>query len=375
MLEKISFTNYKLFKRIQTLEIKPITILIGKNSSGKSAIAKLLTLISASLSGQFSEILRLNNDGVELGSEFSDLIYGKNKLSHLTLNLKNKTDEAELVIGNQSYSGIRPVILSYTLNGQDITNQAFRGFVPQGNFSFPLKLDTEYIGPFRKIPERWYAQPQALGANDKVGIEGEHAYKMLIADAITTQKRLIHEVSDVYRNYFEGWGLQVNQNNAPPYQIELFQNGVNINIKDVGQGMSQALPLVVRALQPISNTRLIIVEQPELHLHPAAHGNLAQLFVESTQKDPNKHYLIETHAQNFVLRVRRLIAEGRLDPQNVALYFVDFDENTRESNLKQIQIDNLGRVDYWPRNVFSETLDETIAIRDAQLSISNPNNP
>lgn len=54
---------------------------------------------------------------------------------------------------------------------------------------------------------------------------------------------------------------------------------------------------------------LIVVEEPETHLHPAAHGDLAERFVDSFIEDSNKRYLIETHSQNFVLRLRRLIAE------------------------------------------------------------------
>lgn len=370
MLQKISFTNYKLFKNKQTLALKPITVLIGKNSSGKSSVAKLLTLISASLSGNFDEPLRLRNEGVELGSEFKDLVYGRNQIGHLTLEMESETEKLKIVVGNNSIRTERrilPIILSFDYNdvSVDVMSQRFKGFVPQ-NIPFSLSLDAEYIGPFRKQPERWYEESNSV--SDKVGIEGENAYSMLIVDALTTENHLVDSVSQKYQENFEGWGIQVNQDNAPPYQIELFRDDINVNLKDVGQGISQTLPLIVRALKPADTERLIIIEQPELHLHPAAHGNLAQIFVESTQNDPNKRYLIETHAPNFVLRLRRLIAKGTLNKDNVALYFVDFDETSNESTLKPILIDHLGRVDYWPENVFSETLDETIAIRDAQLN-------
>jgi predicted ATPase len=155
--------------------------------------------------------------------------------------------------------------------------------------------------------------------------------------------------------------------------IELTRDSgrINVNLKDVGEGMSQALPLVTCAMMPADKDTLIIMEQPELHLHPSAHGALAQLFAESTKEQKSKRYLIETHSQNFVLRLRRLIAEGSLSPDDMALYFVDFDEENHVSNLKAITIDNQGEVDFWPDNIFNEGLDEVLAIRRAQREHAN----
>ena len=62
MINKISFKNYKLFKEKQTLELKPITILIGKNNSGKSAVLKLMTLIEGALGGKNDNVFELKND-------------------------------------------------------------------------------------------------------------------------------------------------------------------------------------------------------------------------------------------------------------------------------------------------------------------------
>lgn len=76
-IKSISFENYKAFAEKQTMQLKPITILIGKNSSGKSSIAKLFPLLENSLSGLIDEPLLINNNGVELGAEFRDLVYGK----------------------------------------------------------------------------------------------------------------------------------------------------------------------------------------------------------------------------------------------------------------------------------------------------------
>jgi predicted ATPase len=74
-VKSISFENYKAFFERQTMQLKPITILIGKNSSGKSSIAKLFTLFENSLMGDIDEPLLLSNNGVELGDEFDNLFF------------------------------------------------------------------------------------------------------------------------------------------------------------------------------------------------------------------------------------------------------------------------------------------------------------
>lgn len=76
-MQKITFENYKAFKDKQEIELKPITILLGKNSSGKSAIAKLPSMIEHSLKGDFPEPLQFVNDDVEIGAEFRDLMHGR----------------------------------------------------------------------------------------------------------------------------------------------------------------------------------------------------------------------------------------------------------------------------------------------------------
>jgi len=375
MLRKITFKNYKPFKDQQELNLKPITILIGKNSSGKSAVAKLPTLIENSLTGDFSGPLLLENKGVELGAEFKDLVFGRTRTGLLELGLYSENENLNVVIGSGTGTKDLPQIFSWELSNEfgvfkkDDTNK-FSGIKllsdDDRHSLMGLNLNVDYIGPFRELPQRGFSN-RSTSPIEKIGVKGELAYELLIQDALTTEKVLVEKVSSWYEKNFEGWGIKVNVDKAPFYQIELTRNeGVlNINIRDVGQGMSQALPLVIRAFMPALLEVLIIIEQPELHLHPAAHGDLAELFVESL-KEGKKRFLIETHSQNFVLRLRRLVAEGILNRDDLAIYFVDFDSEKGISKLLPINVDENGEVDCWPENIFNESFDEALAIRRAQ---------
>ena len=374
MINKIKFKNYKLFKNWQTLELKPITILIGKNNSGKSSILKLPTLIENSLSGKFQEPLLLKHEGIEHGEAFKDLVYGRKYAGILEIGLENEDEKLEISIGS-NLSDNNLEIFAWKLNNTEIdtSEETFTGFLATSKKIENLSLNTNYISSYRIGLERYFEEPNVNDIYVVVGIKGENVYRILIKDELTIPQKLIMQVSDFYQENFEGWSIKVNNDYAPPYQIELLQGSLKINLKEVGSGVIHALPLVMQSLIPAKHETLIIVEEPELHLHPAAHGNLAQLFAESLQQDENKHYLIETHSQNFVLRLRRLVAEDKLNKDYLAIYYVNFDEDTKESNLVRINVDELGKPRdeagniYWPKNIFSETLDETSAIRAAQL--------
>lgn len=375
MINKLTFKNYKPFKEPQELALKPITVLIGKNSSGKSAVAKLPTLIENSLKGDFYGPLLLENDDIELGAEFKDLVFGRTRTGLVEFGMHSDHEVLNVVIGSGTGTKDLPQVFEWKLKNKygvfekDI-NEKYKGFILQSrNSQFLLNeitLNVDYFGPFRVFPQRQYSR-KIFSEIEKIGVTGENAYQLLIQDVLSFEKSLLEKVSNWYQKNFEGWGIKVNEDLAPFYQIELTRNSssLNINIVDAGQGMSQALPLVVRAFMPTAQDSLIIIEQPELHLHPAAHGDMAELFVDSLVDGP-KRYLIETHSQNFVLRLRRLVAEGKLNKNDLALYFVNFDEETGTSMLEIINVDESGEVDFWPENIFNESLEETLAIRRAQ---------
>jgi predicted ATPase len=82
---------------------------------------------------------------------------------------------------------------------------------------------------------------------------------------------------------FEGWGIEIKKIESSEIKYEVvLENGLSsINIKQTGQGIHQVLPLIVRSYMLETEPTLIVVEEPETHLHPAAHGDLAQRFVDS----------------------------------------------------------------------------------------------
>ena len=376
-MDKITFENYKSFKNKQVLELKPITILLGKNSAGKSAVAKLPSMIENSLKGRFHEPLQLVNDGVELGAEFRDLMYGRKTTGANSLNigvyLGVESLELSVVQTNPVTDSYGILNWKHSFDGAvlelDDSND-FNGFRATTCTNLSLSLNSDYIGPFRKLPNRSYNR-HLINNKNKFGVHGENAYPILIQDSLDGEGSVISRVSDWYKDNFDGWQLKINSEKSPFYQVEIGreETGTYVNIKDVGQGMSQALPIVTRAYLPAEEDTLIIFEQPELHLHPAAHGELGELFVRSVNEDPNKKYLIETHSQNLILRIRSLVASGNISAEDVKIYFVDFEQDDCVSSLKRIDLDEKGNVSFWPDDIFNESFEEAKNLARAQKGV------
>ena len=131
------------------------------------------------------------------------------------------------------------------------------------------------------------------------------------------------------------------------------------NICDLGFGVSQVMPLVIASKIPDKD--LIVVQQPETHLHPAMQANLADLIINSAISQTNsgsanlKQWLIETHSEVLMLRILRRLREGStLNQEDLKIYYVyQCDEGV--SKIKQMKFSNSGELlTRWPKDFFAQ---------------------
>jgi predicted ATPase len=134
---------------------------------------------------------------------------------------------------------------------------------------------------------------------------------------------------------------------------------------DTGVGMSQVLPLVVQGLVANSGEWLVI-EQPEVHLNPRLQAALADLFASVVKRGVN--LIIESHSEHLLLRLRRLVAQQKLDDKAVGLYFVD--QTAGVSSIRDVPLEEGGFIEAqaWPRGFFEDSLRESMALAQAQAS-------
>ena len=350
MLTHIEFENYRIFKKRQVLDIKPITLFFGKNNAGKSAVLKLPILgvsIMKSMEDTSNKGFELKRHGITIANTYRDLIFGR------------ASSVASFCFSNEQGNRI------------DYSFHVDLGKLIVDKTEIDIKVDgmntlVDYIGPFRAEPDTDLRLDETVRKTSRP--DGALTYQQLIRDVNSTSHILSDKVSQWYKQNFEGWGVYVDHSTTSTgevYNVVMKINEITTPIGDCGTGIKQSLPIVIRACQPAEEPTLVILEEPESHLNPAAHAELCQLIVDSTKEDTNKRYLIETHSHTFILRLQRLLAEGKISPDDVALYFVQYNEGS--SQLERIEMMPDGSIPQWPTGMFEEVMDEILAINNQRI--------
>jgi Protein of unknown function (DUF3696) len=418
-LVRLALTNYRCFPSRQDLELAPVTVVLGKNNSGKSALVRAPVVVSTGLRTKSTAPLDLDEIGEEILDSFTDLIYGGRPHGSIRIELDveldrqpgrrmtvdatiQHVDEYRLQVVSTLVlrRGDRELRLEweqddprgdmrlYTVTTAGTVHRQisvrFAGLLPAGDLTTrvgwefaPAEQDRvlrdsfdslRYLGPFRERPRRRYRLPARMPA--QVGTVGEHTASILASDFSRQEGQLIRQVNESLAATLPGWRLDVAERGGL-YTVVLVSaddERLAVNLADTGAGVAQVLPIFVQravdVVRPPDRPTLEIVEQPELHLHPAAHASLADLYLRAA-RETGVRFLIETHSETFVLRLRRRIAQGDVTPDTVAIYFVENSHGA--ATTRRIHIDDAGNLDYWPPGVFSEDYAETRALVTAQL--------
>jgi len=150
--------------------------------------------------------------------------------------------------------------------------------------------------------------------------------------------------------------------------VRAWGGGPEANLVDVGFGISQALPVIVQCFYAAPGS-LVILEQPEIHLHPSAQSGLADLMIEAVRareggKDRNVQLLVESHSEHLLERLQRRIAEGALSRDEVAVYFCE--QDGAASKMTPLELDLFGNISNWPRGFFGDEMGDVFARADAE---------
>ena len=224
-----------------------------------------------------------------------------------------------------------------------------------------------YLGPLRSYPERIYT----VSGSHRIstGVRGEFTPNILYNNLETIGKA----------NYwFERFGipydLAVNRFGdmelAGEYvSIALVDKytGTLLTLADVGFGINQLLPVIVEGVSVVPESFLrpeettICVEQPEIHLHPRLQAEVADLMIETSRGEHPKQWIVETHSELLTRRIQRRIREGKVNPKEISVLYVDPDKDGDGSSIVPLKLDQDGRfLDEWPDGFFDDGMKELL---------------
>ena len=132
-------------------------------------------------------------------------------------------------------------------------------------------------------------------------------------------------------------------------------------ILNTGFGVSQILPVIVLCYYASERTTLIL-EQPELHLHPAAQSSLADILIEVV-KERKVQIIVESHSEHLLRRIQRRVAEGSFDAKDAALYFCEMENG--ESKARELELTDDGFIKNWPKDFFGDEMGDLAAMTEA----------
>lgn len=492
MLEKLHLENFKAFKLLDNLDIKPITILCGTNSCGKSSILQSILLAKQTIeTRQFGQTLLLNGKFTHLGM-FENIIFEKKPQNEVVLEfscfwkkdtiielsgaarliipirfiIERLFSEKYLKIDDAKYlfhyrvalklgprrsprTHLKPVLVNalelsteiqlpdnetvdgprvslkniqkdeYSItwsnmrsqenkSGQGIANVRFTNLMPYwiavaeagkrkmrtasmdmwlfSGFLEHTFATYRYIGPLREEPSRRYIYEDEV---IELGLKGENAAYICLIDydkkiedcyLFDNENDSFHKPPEAIKlgEALTAWLKTMSINRFDPtssYEIVYLNlesassKDTIVNIADVGFGVSQVLPIVLEGLRmPRGHT--LILEQPEIHLHPKLQMQMADYFISLALS--KKRVIVETHSDHIVNRLVRRIVEDTQYNYNelISIYFIT--PTPHGSKCEKVNIDPEKGIINWPEEFFDQTASELQKIIQAGLKKRMP---
>ncbi|MEN3760635.1 DUF3696 domain-containing protein [Aeromonas veronii] len=443
MIEKLSLSNFKSFNTLDNLEIRNLTVIVGRNSCGKSSIMQSLLLLKQTLESESAKSLCMEGKYLKFSNlkEISHGIPAVNQASigydivlsntntkepsrHISFEFKNKkegdiyspalsgfciTAEEEKIDLDKLTKGdiekiFQTLITHFSEEGSfesfEINYDKFlpdtialyfkverEGKKTNRTYNFPLfpifdkhmeavlKLqrtikEIKYLSPLRAKPERAYVHySQDVESILEDGSNSAHIFWAKRNKKVKWKGDSI-ALENAVNECIKTVGLNQEITPAKIGDI-LYQVGIGINqskssvsIADVGFGYSQILPIILLGLLS-SKDNLMLIEQPEIHLHPSSAGNLADLFLAFAQDD--KNFIIETHSQEFINKLRLRVIQNPELKKKINIVFVEQSESG--SQIKQFEIDEEGMFPEWPQGFLDESESLARQILEARLGL------
>ena len=395
-ITKIAVSGFKSLAKECTIDIRPLTILAGANSSGKSSIMQPLLMLKQTLEAPYDPgPLWLEGPNVQFTSAeqfLSKLVYEEradlfqirietNEYGSVEATFGKEQSGIELVEMTIERKGLfsKPITLYPALTPEEINSlynqdlmlmdldkdfdvvrrsRCFFGLESKdGRKVFDITSDIAFhilnsihLPGLRGNPERIYkltsTSPRYPGRFEYYAASVIHEWQETTDDRLKILTRDLHTLGltgQVGTEKIGDIGIEIKVGRLP--HRETSETDM-VSIADVGFGVSQVLPVLV-ALIVARPGQLVYLEQPELHLHPRAQVALAQVLAAAAKR--GVRVVVETHSSLLLLAVQTLVAEGKLSPELVRLHWFTRGENGA-TKIDTADLDEAGAYGDWPED-------------------------
>jgi predicted ATPase len=374
MLNFLRIRNFKAFEDV-SLEFRPLTLMAGLNGMGKSSVLQSLLLLRQSYEQRLlSKGLALNGDLVKIGTG-KDALFERAESDNISFELGFKSEQIESLCWVYQYDSKSDVI--EIKNAINISDNLRDICLFNDYFHY---LQSERLGP-RTVSEM---SDYLVRQHFQIGISGEYTAHFMAIFA----KYRIHSINDYQKNYtqdkipptshpqaqslllkdqVEAWmgeispGTQIKISSNPDIDLMSLQYSFVMGKEvsnpyrstNVGFGISYTLPIIVSVLAS-SPGSLILIENPEAHLHPRGQSRIGELLALAASY--GVQIIIETHSDHVLNGIRVAVHGGKIKPDDVQLHYFQRTANTERASTEVIspKIDRNGRIDRWPDGFFDE---------------------
>jgi hypothetical protein len=416
MSVRLQFEGIRCFSEAQDAIVRPLTLLVGENSSGKSTFLALCQIASSIIDGinGYAREFPFNEPPFLLGAFDQIASYrggraGRAKSFSIALGVGGRSIRANFVskggqpslrswlveVGTSTWlvasNGNREtasLVVKTAQGRQEIPNLPTRSdalryslrhvgtVFPDLSFLNTLFSESDWdalrgtafsirnefghrtyaLAPIRTSPQRTY---DPVSAEPKP--EGSHVPMLLSILSRSSEKRQWATLKDELGEFGSKSGLfedieivRKGKKESDPFQIGVNSGGPTFNLVDVGYGVSQALPILVDILQRPAANEVFLLQQPEVHLHPRAQAELGSFFAR--QAGRKRRFVVETHSDYLVDRVRMEVRQGTLKPDDVSLLY--FERQKHGATIHNLELDKSGSITNAPDGFRQFFLDE-----------------
>ena len=415
MITELSVQNFKSWKDTGKLQIAPLTGFFGANSSGKTSILQTLLMLKQTVERppDWNGVIDFGDDNslVNLGS-FDDLIHGHRRDPWLQISVSWKfskklsiagMDEVDVLSFDLNISNVENSVagmgFSYTVNEQNFQvgwagpgtpysvsmpgrheNYIESPFRCYGVHDASLRIrelfsefqtrfenlfrNIGYLGPLREYPRQCYAWQGKHTPG--VGQYGEDMVTALFSGRLqflSLDKQIAEWLQRL--DLIDSYRLNPVLNTEKDYEflVRKYKGAPEVRLTDVGFGVSQVLPVLVLCYY-VPEGSILILEQPEAHLHPKVQSELADLLIEVV-KERQLQIILESHSEHLLIRLMRRIAEEQISADDTAFYFCEMKEGVSE--IERLNVDDYGNITNWPQNFFGDEMGDLAAKAKAEM--------